>query len=98
MDKDKFLLLLLVFGLLAFMFLLIGEVLAADLQEIYFPVILREQGTPTRTPRPTPTLASTPTPRLTPTPAPTMCISDWIGGCTQTPTPYIVCLPNPCRP
>lgn len=88
---------LVIAGILVALFCLFGEGLGADLQEIFFPLVAKS---PLLTPTsaPTPTAQSTPTMRPLdfPTPAPTLCIPSYWGDCINTPTPHVICLPEPC--
>ena len=86
--KNTIMLILLFVGL-ALIVLVIQGMAAEESKESYMPLILHGSGGIIS--------ATTPTPaRALPTPAPTMCIPSYWGDCISTPTPYKICLPEPC--
>ncbi len=86
--KNTILLIFLLVGL-ALIVMVIQGMAAEESKESYMPLIHQSSGGIIS--------ATTPEPvRVLPTPAPTMCIPSYWGDCISTPTPYKICLPEPC--
>lgn len=66
---------------------------ANDHEQEFLPIIYNGSGIIGEPWTPGPTMQT----RATPTLAPTMCPELWDQGyCNPTPTPYVICLPQPC--
>ncbi len=86
--KNVILLFILVVGLVLLVMVIQGMA-AEESNDFYMPLILHGSGGIISATTPEPT-------RALPTPAPTMCIPSYWGDCISTPTPHIICLPQPC--